>query len=76
MPRIPRNLVTMVITRAIDDRLLLALDGLQRSGVELSVMWIRPRELSDMSLPPLPDSIPVHVISDDGELENLGAHAL
>ncbi len=76
MPRIPRDLVTMVIARAIDDRLLLALDGLRRSGVELSVMWIRPRELSDMSLPPLPESVPVHVISHEGELENLGAHAL
>jgi len=76
MPRIPRNLVTMVITRSIDDRLLLALDGLRRSGVELSLMWIRPRELSDMSLPPLPDGVPVHVIGHDSELENLGAHAL
>ena len=76
MPRIPRNLVTMVITRTIDDRLMLALDGLRRSGVELSVMWIRPPELGELSVPPLPESISLHAISDDRDLENLGAHAL
>ncbi len=76
MPRMPRNLVAIVITRVLDDALMLALDGLRRSGVELSVMWIRPRELADNSLPPLPPSVPLHAISDDHQLASLGAYAL
>lgn len=76
MPRIPRNLVSIVVTRSIDDRLMLALDGLRRSGVELSVVWIRPRELAEMNVPPLPRSVPLHAISDEDELESFGASAL
>jgi hypothetical protein len=76
MPRIPRDLVAIVVTRAIDDELMLALDGLRRSGVELSLMWIRPRELEGVNLPALPPSVPVHAIADELQLENLGAQSL
>jgi uncharacterized protein (DUF58 family) len=76
MARIPRDLVAIVITRDLTDALMLALDGLRRSGVELSVMWIRPAELADVTLPPLPASVPLHAISDEIEIENLGAHGL
>jgi len=76
MARIPRDLVAIVITRDLDDALMLALDGLRRSGVELSVMWVRPADLADVVLPALPASVPLHAISDEIEIENLGAHAL
>ena len=76
LPRVPRNLVAIVVTRSLDDALVFALDGLRRAGVEVSVVWNRPHELRDMSLPPLPQSMPLHAISDDRQLENLGAHSL
>ena len=76
MPRIPRNLVAIVVTRTLSDRLMLAVDGLRRSGVELSIMWIRSAELADMSLPPLPVSVPLHAISSSEQLDNLAAYAL
>lgn len=76
MPRIPRNLVTIVITRVVDDALMLALDGLRRSGVELSVMWIRPADLAGMRLPALPRSVTLHAICNEDQLENLGAQAI
>lgn len=76
MPRIPRNLVAIVVTRVIDDALMLALDGLRRSGVELSVMWIGPPDLAGMNLPPLPRSVTLHAIFNEDQLENLGAQAL
>lgn len=76
LPRMPRDLVAIVVARTIDDALMLALDGLRRSGVELSLMWIRPRELSGASLPALPPSVPVHAIADEVHLEQLAAQAL
>jgi uncharacterized protein (DUF58 family) len=76
MPRVPRDLVAIVVARTIDDALMLALDGLRRSGVELSLMWIRPRQLDGVRLPALPPSVPVHAIADETQLEDLGAQAL
>ena len=76
MPSIPRSLVTIVIARTVDDALMLALDGLRRSGVELSVVWIRPAELAEVALPPVPPSVPLHAICDEVQLEDLGAQAL
>lgn len=76
MPRIPRDLVAIVLTRTVDDELMFALDGLRRAGVETSVMWIRPAELGDMPLPSLAPGVPLHAISGEAQLENLGAQAL
>jgi hypothetical protein len=77
LPRLPRDLVTIVITSKIDDALALALDGVRRSGIELTVLWVRPPELAEVDyLPPLPDGVPLHAISDELQLEDLGAQAL
>jgi len=77
LPRLPRELVTIVITSKIDDALALALDGVRRSGIELTVLWVRPAELAEIGyLPPLPDGVPLHAISDELQLEDLGAQAL
>jgi uncharacterized protein (DUF58 family) len=76
MPRLPRDLVTIVITRSVDDHLMLAMDGLRRSGIELSMVWVRPEELEGLALPALPRSVPVHSLSREHQLEDLGAYAL
>lgn len=76
MPRLPRGLVAIVVTRSLDDALMFAVDGLRRSGIELSIVWIRPPELQSMPLPPLPAGIPLHAISDGRQLEDLGEHVL
>lgn len=77
LPRIPRNLVAIVITSSIDDELALALDSMRRSGVELTVMWMRAPVLEEIDyVPPLPDGVPLHAISDEVELEAIGASVL
>jgi len=77
LPRIPRDLVAIVITANIDEDLALALDGMRRSGIELTVMWMRAPALEEIDfMPPLPDGVKLHAISDEIQLENIGAQAL
>ncbi len=55
----------------------MALDGMRRSGIELTVMWMRAPVLEETDfMPSLPDGVPLHVISDEMQLESIGAHAL
>lgn len=77
LPRMPRNLVAIVITSRVEEELALALDRMRRSGIEVTVMWMRPPALEETDfMPSLPDGVPLHAISDEMQLESIGAYAL
>lgn len=82
LPRLPRNLVLMVITPTIDEALCDVLESLKRSGIETGVVWIQvppdpmkpyPEEQAPSALP---HNIPVYPVANDADLETLGGQSL
>lgn len=83
LPRLPRSLVTLIVTPEIGPTLAAAIGSLRRSGIEVGVVWIRPEERpasdSEPESPPaglLPPRVPVWAIRNDQDLEALGSARL
>ena len=74
LPRLPRSLVTMVVTPRIDDALVAALWMLRRSGIETGVVQIGPEEPAPRRR--LPSDTPVWQVRTAEELEALGSRTL
>lgn len=82
LPRLPRNLVLMVISPTMDEALCDVLESLKRSGIETGIVWIQaPRDplfpYPEDSLPmSLPHNIPVYPVANDADVEALGSQSL
>lgn len=74
-PRLPRSLVVLVITPDLSPAMGAALAGLKRSGFEAAVLWIQTGEATS-TVTGLPEGVPVHVIADEADLQDLGARKL
>lgn len=77
LPRLPRALVTIVVTPYVDDGLVEALWMLHRSGIEAGVVRVGPdrpgRRAPTRSLPP---ATPIWLVRTADELPDLGSRTL
>jgi len=69
LPRLPRNLLVLVVTQRVDAALGQVLGVLARSGVEASLIWTGEGRLPAIR-------VPVRRVRNDEELARLGATAL
>lgn len=79
LPRLPRSLVLMIVTPVLSAELSGALGGLKRSGIETGVVWVRdmnPPQGVAPQKPVIPQNVPVYVVRDDADLEQLGGRSL
>ncbi len=83
IPRLPRSLVTLIVTPDAGPALATAVGGLRRSGIEVGVVWIRPPRRpeeaeteEDAQLVGLPPGVPVWAVRNDADLERLGSARL
>ncbi len=74
LPRLPRNLVLMIVTPRVDPALAGAADALRRSGIEVGVVWTGAGVASGegVSL----GSVPVYAVAGESDLEALGGQRL
>ncbi len=76
MPRLPRQLVLMVITPRMDREICGVLESLQRSGIETGVVWTQLDEGKPIVPETLPQNVPIHIVRNDDDLEQLGVQTL
>jgi uncharacterized protein (DUF58 family) len=76
LPRLPRSLVLIVLTPVFHPNLISALDSVRRSGIEVSVVWIRGAESSSLPKEAFSLNIPVYPIRDEKDLKQLGGQSL
>jgi uncharacterized protein (DUF58 family) len=76
LPRLPRSLVLMIVTPCLDRSLDDTLGGLQRSGIETAVIWIRGPEERTPPKISLSQGIPVYPIRGDSDIIELGVRSL
>ncbi|MCP5047128.1 MAG: DUF58 domain-containing protein [bacterium] len=76
MPRLPRQLVLMVVTPRLDPALNNVLESLKRSGIETGVIWTRLPEEDRFTPEAIPQNIPVYLVRGDEDLEQLGGQTL
>jgi uncharacterized protein (DUF58 family) len=76
LPRLPRQLVLMVVTPRIDAALCGALESLKRSGIETGILWTRLPEDEHLKPEALPRNTPVYLVRGDADLEQLGVQSL
>lgn len=74
-PRLPRSLVLLVITPNLGPELGGALAGLKRSGFDVAVVWIQTAGPGTVATSLL-EGVPVHVVGDEADLEQMGAQSL
>ena len=74
-PRLPRSLVVLVITPDLGPAMGTALAGLRRSGFDAAALWIQTGQPGSAPAG-LPESVPVHVIANEADLQDLGARRL
>ncbi len=73
LPRLPRNLVLMIVTPCVDAALAGAALALRRSGIEVGVLWIGGGDAgAGVSL----GSVPVYAVAGESDLEALGGQRL
>lgn len=69
LPRLPRNLLLLVVTPVVDDELARTLGAMSRSGIETSILWT-----GEGKLPAL--RVPIRRVRNEDELARLGAGPL
>lgn len=74
-PRLPRSLVVLVITPDLGPAMGAALAGLKRSGFDVAALWIQTGPPGPAPAG-LPEGVPVHVITNEADLQDLGARKL
>ncbi len=76
LPRLPRQLVLMVITPRLDGELAIVLGSMKRSGIETGVIWIGSED-EQLTLPErIPHNVPVYIVRNDEDIEALGSQKL
>ncbi|MEM7587657.1 MAG: DUF58 domain-containing protein [Acidobacteriota bacterium] len=73
LPRLSRQLVLMIVTPRLDEALVHAVQVLERSGIEVGVVWVGA---GDESQAVALDETPVYAVRDETDLEALGGHRL
>lgn len=76
LPRLPRSLVLMVITPALNRELNSVLGSLKRSGIETAVVWTQSPEQNSFAGAVIPRNIPVYRVRDSVDIEQLGGRSL
>ncbi len=76
LPRLPRQLVLMVVTPRLDGALCGVLESLKRSGIETGVIWTRLPDEEHYRPEAVPQSAPVYLVRGDADLEQLGGQSL
>ena len=73
LPRLPRSLVLMIVTPRVDAPLAEAIATLERSGLEIAVVWIAEAEAP----PPAPlQRTPIYTVRTETDLQVLGGQQL
>lgn len=73
LPRLPRSLVLMIVTPNLDAALADAVASLERSGLEVAVVWIAAK--GDSPVAELSRS-PIYTVCDESDLDVLGGRRL
>ncbi|MEM7356623.1 MAG: DUF58 domain-containing protein [Acidobacteriota bacterium] len=73
LPRLPRSLVLMIVTPRVDAALAATVASIERSGIEVAVVWVGGT--ADDATAALPRT-PVYAVRDEGDLEALGGQRL
>ncbi len=76
LPRLPRSLVLMVVTPSLDRALDQTLGSLQRSGIEVAVIWICDPEELILPETAVSHQIPVYPVRGDSDIMQLGVQSL
>jgi uncharacterized protein (DUF58 family) len=76
IPRLPRQLVLMVITPRIDAALSGVLESLKRSGIETGVVWVQLEDQEPIVPQTSPQHVPIYIVRNDADLEQLGGQTL
>lgn len=76
IPRLPRQMVLMVITPRLDAALTSTVESLKRSGIETGIIWTRLPDDEGGPQVPLPQNVPIYIVRGDTDLEALGGQTL
>jgi uncharacterized protein (DUF58 family) len=76
IPRLPRQLVLMVVTPRLDAALTGTVESLKRSGIETGIIWTQLPEEEHYKPEALPQNVPVYIVRGDTDLEVLGGQTL
>jgi uncharacterized protein (DUF58 family) len=74
-PRLPRSHVILVVTPDLGPALGGAVGTLRRSGFEVGVVWIRKGGVETVAAS-LPEGVPIYPVTEETDLEQLGAQSL